>query len=138
MERIRTLLKRYREVIFYLVFGVLTTLVNIVCYYLLARVGGLDVTFSTAVAWVVSVIFAYLTNRKWVFQSKAAGAKSVLYEIGTFFGGRAFSGLLDVGIMFLFVEVLNWNDMLIKICSNVIVVILNYIISKLIVFRKKA
>lgn len=137
MNKLRELFQKYREMILYLIFGGLTTLVNIVCYALLARGAGMDVTLSTAIAWAVSVVFAYLTNRKWVFQSKAIGTKAVSYEIATFFGGRVFSGLLDIGIMFLFVEWLGFNDLIVKILSNVLVIILNYLISKWIVFRKK-
>lgn len=137
MDKLWILLRKYREVILYLLFGGLTTLVNIVLYALLARVLLMDVTVSTAIAWVVSVIFAYLTNRKWVFQSRASGSRAILRELIAFFGGRAFSGLLDIGIMFLFAETLGFNDIVVKILSNILVIIINYILSKWIVFRKR-
>lgn len=136
MDKLWALLRKYREVVLYLFFGGLTTLVNIAAYALFARALAMDVTLSTVVAWVFSVVFAYLTNRKWVFQSRASGSRAVLCEIGAFFGGRAFSGLLDVGIMFLFAQTLGFNDMIVKILSNVLVIVLNYILSKWIVFRK--
>lgn len=138
MDRILALLRKYKEPILYLVFGGLTTLINIVVYALLTRAMSMELTLATILAWVAAVIFAYVTNRKWVFQSRAAGFKPILGEAAAFFGGRIFSGLLDLGIMFLFAEKLGFNDLLIKIISNVIVIILNYIISKWIVFRKHA
>ncbi len=138
MDKLLALLQKYREALLYLIFGGLTTLINIIAYVLLARGLSLDVTFSTAVAWVISVIFAYLTNRRWVFQSKASTAKQLLLEAGAFFGGRVFSGLLDIGIMYLFAQRLGFNDLVIKVLSNIVVIILNYVISKWIVFRKRS
>lgn len=138
MDKLLALLQKYREALLYLIFGGLTTLINIIAYVLLAPGLSLDVTFSTAVAWVISVIFAYLTNRRWVFQSKASTAKQLLLEAGAFFGGRVFSGLLDIGMMYLFAQRLGFNDLVIKVLSNIVVIILNYVISKWIVFRKRS
>lgn len=137
MEKIKALFQKYRELILYVFFGGLTTIVNFVSYALLAKAAHVDEITSTVIAFVLSVIFAYLTNHKWVFQSRAAGWKAVSYEVATFFGGRVFSGLLDVLIMYVFVTRLGCYDLLIKILSNILVIILNFIISKLIVFRKK-
>lgn len=137
MEKCKALFLKYKEPILYIFFGGLTTLVNIVSYALFAHLLHLDEILSTVIAFLLSVIFAYLTNRKWVFHSKASGKKGIAYEIATFFGGRLFSGALDVGIMYLFVTTLHYNDLLIKILSNILVIILNFIISKWIVFRKR-
>lgn len=137
MEKCKALFFKYKEPILYIFFGGLTTLVNIVSYALFARLFHLDEILSTVIAFLLSVVFAYLTNRKWVFDSKASGKKAIAYEVGTFFGGRVFSGALDVGIMYLFVTILHYNDLLIKILSNILVILLNFIISKWIVFRKK-
>ena len=137
MDRARKMAVLGRELILYGVFGVLTTLCNIVCYWLSARVLGIEELTSTVIAWVLSVLFAYLTNRTWVFQSRAHGARAITWEVLTFFGGRALSGGMDVGIMALFVKVLGYDDLLVKILSNILVIILNYVVSKWIVFRRQ-
>ena len=136
MERVRELFIKYRELLSYLFFGVLTTVVNYVSYLLLAPFFG-TTTIPTAIAWVLSVAFAYLTNRRWVFRSQAKGAAAVLREAGSFVGARLISGVIDVGIMWVFADRMGFNDKLVKLASNVFVVIFNYIASKLIIFRKK-
>ena len=134
---IRKLMDKYRDVIPYLVFGVLTTIVNIVAYWVYAHPLHLGIMVSTVIAWVLSVLFAYVTNRKWVFHSEASGAGEILREIISFFGARLATGLLDMLFMYIFAERLGLNDTVIKICSNVVVVILNYIFSKFLIFRHK-
>ena len=134
--KIAALLRRYREMLMYLIFGVLTTLVNIVSYYCLTRFIQMDTAAATALAWFLSVVFAYVTNRRWVFQSKATGFMPVMLEVGGFFAARAATGLMDLGVMALCVDVMHLPDMPVKIASNVIVVILNYVLSKLLIFRK--
>lgn len=137
MDKILELCKKYKSVILYLVFGVLTTVVNIVAYYLLDLNGLFNTVINTSIAWVVAVIFAYVTNKKWVFESRVKGFKDNFKEMMSFFGCRIATGLMDVGIMFVFVDLLGYDDMIIKIASNVLVVILNYVGSKLLVFRNK-
>lgn len=136
MEWVRELFIKYQELLSYLFFGVLTTVVNYVSYLLLAPFFG-TTTIPTAIAWVLSVAFAYLTNRRWVFRSQAKGAAAILREAGSFVGARLISGVIDVGIMWVFADRLGFNDKLVKLASNVFVVIFNYIASKLIIFRKK-
>ena len=89
---------------------------------------------STVIAWIVSVLFAYLTNRTWVFESQAHTAVEILREMGAFFLGRSATGALDLAIMYVCVDRIGLPDMPIKLLSNVVVVILNYVISKLIIF----
>lgn len=137
MDKIIELCKKYKSVILYLVFGVLTTIVNIVAYFLLDFNRLFNTVINTSIAWVVAVIFAYVTNKKWVFESKVEGFKDNFKEMMSFFGCRIATGLMDVGIMFVFVDILCYDDMIIKIASNVLVVILNYVGSKLLVFRNK-
>lgn len=137
MNRIKALFVQYREIILYLFFGVLTTLVNWGSYFACTDLLHIDYMVSTAIAWLVSVLFAYLTNRRWVFDSHVTGLKPVLLEALSFFGGRGFSGLLELGGMKLFVEVLLVPDKIAKIGLSVVVVILNYVLSKLLIFRKK-
>lgn len=136
MERIKELFKKYREMILYLFFGGCTTLVNIISYYICSKIG-IGTALSTVIAWVLSVLFAYITNRKYVFESKAFGFAPILKETAGFFLCRLATGLLDLAIMVVFVDFLHFNDMLIKILSNIIVIVLNYIASKLMIFKSK-
>lgn len=135
MDKLKALFIKYREVISYLFFGVLTTVVNYAVYLLAAPFFN-TTTIPTAIAWVLAVIFAYVTNRIFVFHSQAKGSKALLWEILTFFGARVLSGIVDVGFMWVFADRLGFNDKLMKLVSNVFVVIFNYIASKLIIFRK--
>ena len=137
MKDIKALFEKYREAVMYLFFGGCTTLVNFAVYWLCTRPVHMGEVAATAVAWVLSVLFAYVTNRKWVFESQAKGAKAITGEMVNFFAGRAATGVMDVAIMFVSVTMLGLPDMVMKILSNVLVIILNYFISKLIVFREK-
>ena len=137
-ERIKALYEKYKDLIPYVIFGVLTTLVNYVSYWLFAHPLGCGTVFSTAAAWILSVLFAYVTNRRWVFHSEARGAKAIGQEFAAFVAARLGTGMLDMLFMYVFVDVVGWNDMVIKLASNVVVVILNYILSKFVIFKKKA
>lgn len=128
---------RVREIILYLIFGVLTTAVNIAVYFICSRLFYFQVISSNIIAWLLSVLFAYLTNRKFVFKSKADGFSSVLKECMNFFLGRLSTGILDTVIMFVSVDLLAFNDAIMKVLSNIIVIVLNYLISKLLVFKTK-
>lgn len=133
----KELIIRNKHVILYIVFGALTTAVNIVSYWLMSRFLHLSVEVSTAAAWVLSVLFAYVTNRTWVFESRAKGTEAITKEIVSFFLSRLSTGVLDWLIMFVFVTKLSLPDMPVKLASNVIVIVLNYILSRFLVFRKK-
>ncbi len=128
---------KYKEVILYLVFGGLTTLVNIVSYAVFARILNMDTVTGTSVAWLISVIFAYITNKIFVFESKTNTFALLVKECVSFFGCRLATGVMDVAIMYLSVDLLHFNDIVMKIVSNVFVVILNYIFSKLFIFRRE-
>ena len=134
---LRKLCNKYRDEILYLVFGVLTTIVNYVvyipCYNLLHLTGAV----SNGIAWVAAVAFAFLTNKPFVFKSHDWSAKVLLPELGKFLGCRIGSGLLETAIIFLTVDYLTWNGNWMKLFTNVMVVFLNYFGSKLLVFRKK-
>lgn len=136
MKLLKSLFLKYRELILYVFFGGLTTLVNWVGYWLLADVFHVPYLWATAIAQVLSILFAYVTNRIWVFESKAKGFSAVFWEMVRFFGCRAASFVLDLLCMRIGVGGLHVNDMVMKLLSNVIVVIVNYVFSKLIVFRK--
>lgn len=121
-----------KELILYVVFGVLTTVVNILAYVVFAKFLNVDYIISNIIAWFLSVLFAYITNRIWVFESKSS---NILKEISLFFGGRLFSGVVDTSLLYLMVDILLIGDFVSKVVTQVIVVILNYVISKLVVFK---
>lgn len=124
-----------KEVISYLIFGILTTLVNIVVYTICNDVLQIQYLIANAIAWIVSVLFAYFTNRKYVFESHNS---SIINELVKFIGARVSTGIMDMILMWLFVDVLSMQSMISKIIVNVVVVILNYVFSKLFVFQEEA
>lgn len=136
MEKLKALMVRYRDVIVYLAFGVLTTAVNYIVYLPCYNVLGLSGSASNAIAWVGAVAFAYLTNKPFVFQSHDWSAKTVIPELTKFVGCRVGSGVLETAIIFLTVDWLGWNGNVMKLLTSVLVVVLNYIGSKLLVFKK--
>ena len=136
MEKLKALMVRYRDVIVYLVFGVLTTAVNYIVYLPCYNVLGLSGSASNAIAWVAAVAFAYLTNKPFVFQSRDWSARTVIPELTKFVGCRVGSGVLETAIIFLTVDWLGWNGNVMKLLTSVLVVVLNYIGSKLLVFKK--
>jgi len=139
MKKIEGLFTKYKEVIMYLIFGVLTTVVSLVSYYALTFTildanNALQLQIANIISWILSVAFAYITNRKYVFESKS---KDIVKEMTSFVGGRIATLLMDMAIMFIFVTILHFNDKLFKLISQAIVIIANYIISKLFVFKNK-
>jgi putative flippase GtrA len=138
LKEIKELYLKYKEVINYLIFGGLATVVNFISYFVFARLIGLDEVISSGLSWLCSVLFAYITNKLFVFDSKTETAKAFLKEMISFFLARIVSGALcDVGTFALMVRVFHINDIFAKIVTQVMVVIVNYFFSKLIVFRKK-
>ena len=137
IQKIKALLAKYWEVLTYLFFGVLTTIVNYVIYLPVYNVLGLSAALSNAVAWIVAVTFAYVTNKPFVFKSHDWSAKTVIPELTRFVSCRVASGVLETVILLITVDVLHWNGNIWKLITSVLVVILNYVGSKLLVFRKK-
>ena len=133
---IREYWEKYKDVFFYLVFGVLTTVVNIVTYWVCVHILGTSVMVGTILAWVLAVFFAYITNRSLVFHSSASGTDEIMKEITSFFACRIGTGVVDWVIMLVFVTILHFNDMIIKMLANIIVIVLNYILSKFVIFKK--
>ena len=116
----------------YLIFGVLTTVVNIAVYYIMANSLQIHYLISNIVAWFLSVLFAYVTNRKYVFESKS---EQIIKEMTSFFGARLATGAMDMVLMWLFVGLHILPDFVAKVITNVIVIVANYILSKLVVFK---
>lgn len=127
---------KYRMQIMYLVFGVLTTLVNIVVYSG-ARWIDLTINISYVLAWLLSVLFAYLTNRKWVFDSQTTGFGNIILEVIKFFLARLATGVLGYLILLFGVHIIHQNDMIWNIIQNIFVIVSNYVLSKLVIFRLK-
>ena len=137
------LLKKYKSIILYIIFGGMTTVVDWSISFLLYYLWGdaIEATpillhAANVIAWVAAVAFAYVTNRIWVFESKRHGFLPILAEITAFAGGRVLTLLLQEAIMGVFCTWLGFNEYIFKVIAAVLVVILNYFISKLLVFRK--
>ena len=136
-EKIRKLFLRYYDLIMYLVFGVMTTAVNYLVYLPCFNMLGLSASVSNMISWVVSVAFAFLTNKPFVFRSHDWSAKVVWPELVKFVGCRVGSGVMETVILFVTVDTLRWNGNIWKLVTSVLVVVVNYVGSKLLVFRKK-
>lgn len=134
MNRIIELLKKYKMQIRYLFVGGMTTVVDFAVSFILY--GIINHHIANVIAWLCAVLFAFVTNKIWVFESKSRSASAVLKEAAGFAGGRVFSLLVQEGLFVLFVDVMNLNKMVIKVCVSVIVVILNYILGKLVFLKK--
>lgn len=129
----RILLKN-KEIMLYLIFGVFTTFVNIIVYYIFADFFKINYLISNTIAWIASVFFAYITNKKYVFESKKS---NIIKEIISFFGSRMVTGLMDIFLMWFLIDNITLDDFIAKIVVNVIVIIMNYLFSKLIVFKEE-
>ena len=135
-EKIRALIEKHWDMVSYLFFGVLTTAVNYLVYLPLYNLLGISAAVSNIIAWVAAGAFAYVTNKPFVFKSHDWSMKTVLPELGKFIGCRAASGGLETVLILLTVDILGWNGNIWKLIISVLVVILNYVSSKLLVFRK--
>lgn len=138
MQTILGLYLNYKEIINYLIFGAFCTLVNFASYFLFARLLGIEEVISSGLSWLCSVLCAYITNKLFVFESKTSTKRELIKEIMSFFMARILSGILcDVGTFALMVKVFNINDIFSKIVTQIMVIIVNYIFSKIFVFKKK-
>ncbi len=139
IEKLKKLYKKYEEIVNYLIVGVLTTIVSLALYYLLVLTilnpdNAIELQIANILSWCGAVVFAFITNRKYVFKSKN---KNVKKEAITFVSSRILTLLMDMGIMFLTVTVFKMNDKIAKLISQVVITIANYIFSKLFVFKKE-
>ena len=136
IAKIKALIEKYWDILSYLFFGGLTTVVNYIVYLPCYNYLGISAAVSNVIAWVVAVAFAYVTNKPFVFKSHDWSLKTVGPELTKFVGCRIGSGLLETALIFLTVDWLGWNGNVMKLILAVVVVLLNYIGSKLIVFKK--
>ena len=128
--------KKNKEILLYLFFGGLTFLVSIISYAVLCLKKKRNALIANIGSWILAVSFAYVTNRVWVFDSNAETTADFIKEITSFIGGRVATLVIEELILFIFITNLGMNSMLVKIVAQVIVIVLNYVISKLIVFKK--
>ncbi|MBT2624948.1 GtrA family protein [Bacillus sp. ISL-32] len=120
----------------YIIMGIFTTAVNISSFYILVEILDTDYKTATVIAWILSVLFAYITNKIYVFQQKTSDMRSLLKEFTAFFSVRLLSLGIDLGMMILLVSQFHTNETLAKILDNVVIVVVNYIASKWLVFKK--
>ncbi|MBE6632707.1 MAG: GtrA family protein [Ruminococcaceae bacterium] len=144
LEKLKTLYAKYKEPLLYLIFGGLTTAIDwaisfLLYYFWIDATQAPDgmIHVADAIAWAAAVTFAFITNRIWVFESKKRGWIPILGELVGFAGGRVATFLVQEGILLVFVTWLGLNKYLFRILTAVLVIVLNYFISKLFVFRKK-
>lgn len=151
MKKIKELILKYKELIVYVIFGGLTTVVNLVVFTVSGMVlGDEKYLISNVIAWFAAVVFAYVTNKLWVFESKSWDAKVLLKEVPSFFAARVASFVIEEIGLYVFVDLLSFNELSIKVLSfeiggeliakvvlAVVVVVLNYVFSKLVIFKKK-
>ena len=128
--------KKYKQTILYLIFGVLSTIVNIVTYVVCTRNLNIEFLISNWIAWIAAVLFAYITNKFFVFESKKTNIKFLIKEFSSFVSCRILSGITEMILMYIMISLMSLNDFIVKIITNVVVVILNFIFSKLIIFKK--
>lgn len=136
-NKIFEILKSYKAVILYLVFGGITTIVNILTYAICFKVLGMENVVANIIAWLFAVIIAYITNKIWVFESKSLDIKKLLYELISFFGCRIITGIVDLIIMYIAVDEMQLNAIVMKIIANIVVIVSNYLASKYLIFKKK-
>ena len=139
MNKIKELYLKYKEIINYLIFGVLTTVVSLVTYYICVYTildpdNAVQLQIENVISWIISVAFAYITNRKFVFESKE---KNKIKDASKFVTSRIATLLMDMAIMYVGVTVLRFNDKIMKLISQVVVIVMNYILSKILVFKKE-
>lgn len=137
IEKIKNLVKSHLDVVTYLIFGVLTTVVNYAIYLPCLNILGLSAAVSNSIAWVVAVIFAFVTNKPFVFGSHDWSMKVVVSEFTKFIATRVSSGVLETLILLVAVDALGGNGNIWKLITQVLVIIINYVGSKLLVFRKQ-
>lgn len=137
MQKLRSLVEKYWDIFSYLFFGVLTTVVNYAVYLPVYNLAGLSASVSNMISWVAAVAFAYLTNKPFVFKSHDWSKETVIPELSKFVSCRIASGAMETVILLVTVDLLGWNGNIWKLLTQIMVMVLNYVFSKLIVFRKK-
>ena len=137
MSLLKNLIVKNKFILLYLIFGGLTTLINISAFALLYKAGVPNVA-ANVIAWILAVVFAFFTNKIFVFQNKTNSVKSFCVQLGKFFMARIATGILDVAAMYILVDVIELNAFICKVICSGTVIVLNFFISKFMVFKKNA
>lgn len=137
IESIRKICFKYKEIILYGIFGVCTTIINILSFFVLDDILKCNMIFSNVIAWILAFLFAFVTNKLFVFESVSNTVGQTVKEFRDFFLARFATLFIDTFLMWLLVDVVKFNSMITKIVVNIIVIVLNYIASKLWVFKEK-
>ena len=136
MKKIKELFKKYKEVILYIIVGVFTTAISFLCQWIFSDLVKIPYEWiTTVIALFISILFAFFANKLLVFEHKEK--KGFFKELLLFYASRIFTSLLEIGVMGLFVDLLDYNKWVVKIIVTVIIMILNYVLSKFLVFTKK-
>lgn len=137
MSCIKKIYLKYKEIILYLIFGILSTLINILVFLIFNNVFNINYIISNIFAWIFAVLFAFLTNKFFVFESTNDNKKDDIKETFSFFLARIFSLGVDMLFMYVTIDIFSWNSSISKILSNIIVIIINYFFSKFLIFKKE-
>ena len=137
MRPIRPIYRKYREGLLYLFFGGLTFFMSIVVFALLNMAFGINPLVSNAVSWIVGVTFSFFTTRRWVFRAEAEGLSEILHQMGEFGAARLATLGLQELLLYIFITQIGFESMTVKVLTEIINIILNYLASKFIIFRKK-
>lgn len=128
-------IKKYNEFILFTILGILTSLVSYITYYIFSYMCNINYLISNALSWIVTVLFAFFSNRRYVFKKK--GKENLLRELFFFGYGRVFTAIVEMFLLFLCVDIGNYNDLISKFLIGFFTAILNYFISKLLIFKKR-
>ena len=135
--KIKELVRKYKELLLYVLFGALTTIVNYLVFFPLYNVAHMSAAGSNGIAWCAAVIFAYITNKLYVFTSRDWSLRAILPELGKFVACRIGSGMMETLIIYITVDGLTFNGNIMKLLTSILVIIFNYVASKLFVFNRK-
>ena len=127
--------RRFKEIINYIFFGVLATIVNVVSFYIFDSIFNWQYLLANALSIIISILFAYVTNKLFVFESKTETYQAVVREFMSFISFRLLSGLIDMLSMWILVDAITMDSIVAKLITQIIVVILNYIFSKFFIFK---
>ena len=132
---IKNIIIKYKTLVLYTILGIITTIINTTTYIIIYKIFHGSNLSSNIVSWILAVLFAFVTNKIWVFKSKNKELTAVILEFLKFIECRILTGFLDLIIMFIGVDLIQGNSIMFKIISNIIVIICNYIASKLLIFK---
>ena len=136
MKKIKELYIKYKEIINYLIFGVLTTLINFIAFFIFNKLN-VELLINNVLSWIIAVTFAYITNKIFVFESKTSNKIELFKEIILFYSCRIFSLLVEEAMLFILVQKMGIYEYIIKIIAQIVIIIMNYLLSKLLASKNK-